>query len=381
MEQIINQSIGIDISKETFTACICQRELSGEEHLRDVIEFKNSRTGFNQFVKWSRKITQPLPEVIFVMEATGVYYENLAYHLYNLKQSVSVLLPNKVKHFGKSLNVKTKTDNVDARVIARLGVERKLSLWKPPPPIFKQLRDLTREYTELMKERTVFVNRLDAMSSGFEPHPAIMKSRKAIIKKLNEHIEKIKEEIKRLIFSEEWLALKVEKLLTIKGVGLTTVATILAETQGFEFVQNIRQLCSYAGYDVVHRESGTSVMGKTKISKKGNGRIRAALHYPALVSSMHNPLLKKTYHRINQNKASKMVGATALQRKILVLIYTLWRKNEAFDYNHRNNPKDKSVKPQAVIQDKGCEKRTGRYYNLPAQDELQLNLPKLSLVK
>lgn len=144
MEQIINQSIGIDISKETFTACICQRELSGEEHLRDVIEFKNSRTGFNQFVKWSRKITQPLPEVIFVMEATGVYYENLAYHLYNLKQSVSVLLPNKVKHFGKSLNVKTKTDNVDARVIARLGVERKLSLWKPPPPIFKQLRDLTR---------------------------------------------------------------------------------------------------------------------------------------------------------------------------------------------------------------------------------------------
>ena len=146
MDQITKQSIGIDISKETFTACVCQHDLSGEERLSEVVDFKNLKTGFNQLVKWSRKITDPSAEVIFVMEATGVYYESLAHHLHKLQQPVSVLLPNKVNHFAKSLNVKTKTDQVDARIIARLGAERKLSLWKPPPATFKLLRDLTRQY-------------------------------------------------------------------------------------------------------------------------------------------------------------------------------------------------------------------------------------------
>lgn len=123
MKQLIQQSIGIDIAKESFSACVCQRDLSGDELLSEVAEFRNNKTGFNQFVKWSWKFTQSSSELINVMEATGSYFENLAHHLYNLKQQVSVLLPNKVNHYAKSLNVKTKTDFVDARVIAKLGVE------------------------------------------------------------------------------------------------------------------------------------------------------------------------------------------------------------------------------------------------------------------
>ena len=381
MEQVIMQSFGIDISKKTFTACVCYRDLSGEERLSEVVHFKNLKTGFNQFVKWSRKITDPLSEVIFVMEATGVYYENLAHYLCQLKLPVSVLLPNKVKYFAKSLNVKTKTDQVDARIIARLGAERKLSLWEPPPVIFKLLRDLTREYSELMKERTVFKNRLDSNKSSFEPHPVIIKSKKDIIKKLDEHLKKIREEIEKLIYSEQWLASKVEKVLTIKGVGLMTAAIILSETRGFEFVQNIRQLCSYAGYDVVQKESGTSVMGKTRISKKGNSWIRGALHFPALVASRHNPVFKKVYQRINQKSPSKMVGATALQRKILVLIYTLWKNDDVFDENYGNTQKVKVAEKGVEIQNTIEEKKAGRgISSLPAQDELQPNSSKLSFV-
>ena len=361
MNEIIKQCVGIDISKDTFTVCVCRRDLSGKEYLSETVDFKNLKTGFNQLVKWSRKIMDPSIETLFVMEATGIYYENLAHHLHRLNLPVSVLLPNKVKHFAKSLNVKTKTDQVDARIIARLGAERKLLLWKPPQEIFKLLKDLTREYAELIRERTAFKNRLHAMSSGYKPHPAIIRSNKAIIKKLTENAEKIKEEIEKLIYSEEWLGSKVNKILTAKGVGLMTVVTILAETQGFEFVSNIRQLCSYAGYDVVQRESGTSVMGKTRISKKGNGRIRAALHFPALQSARHSPRMKSIYDKINQNKPSKMVGATAIQRKMLVLIYTLWKKDEEYVEDYEN--------------------KAGRgLSNLPAQDELPTSSQKLSFV-
>ena len=189
MNGIIKQSVGIDIFKDTFTACVCRCDFSGNEYLSETIDFKNLKTGYNQLVKWSRKITDPSIDVVFVMEATGVYYENLAHHLHKLNLPVSVLLANKVKHFAKSLNIKTKTDQVDARIIARLGAERKLLLWEPPPEIFKLLKDLTREYRELIRERTAFKNRLHAMSSGYKPHPAIIKSNKAIIKKLTEHSE------------------------------------------------------------------------------------------------------------------------------------------------------------------------------------------------
>jgi len=379
-QQLIRQCVGIDISKESFTACVCSYYRSGEEQLTEVVEFKNQKTGFNQLVKWSRKITSASVPVGFVMEATGVYYEALAYHLHRLNQPVSVLLPNKVKYFAKSWNVKTKTDIVDARIIARMGAERKLSLWEPPLPIFKQLRDLTRAYSELMKEKTAFSNRLHALNSSYEPLALIVKSNKSIIKKLDEQLVRFKAEIEKVIYSESWLAEKVKKVLTIKGVGLTTVAVILAETQGFEFVDNIRQLCSYAGYDVVQRESGTSVQGKTRISKKGNSWIRAALHFPALVASRHNENLKITYLRINEKKPSKMIGATALQRKILVLIYTLWKNDTVYDEAFEKKRKaDRSEVHKKTLQQN--KTKAGRLINnLPAQDELKAKDPLFSLV-
>ena len=370
-QQLIRQCVGIDISKESFTACVCSYYRSGEEQLTEVVEFKNQKTGFNQLVKWSRKITSASVPVGFVMEATGVYYEALAYHLHRLNQPVSVLLPNKVKYFAKSWNVKTKTDIIDARIIARMGAERKLSLWEPPLPIFKQLRDLTRAYSELMKEKTAFSNRLHALNSSYEPLALIVKSNKSIIKKLDEQLVRFKAEIEKVIYSESWLAEKVKKVLTIKGVGLMTVAVILAETQGFEFVDNIRQLCSYAGYDVVQRESGTSVQGKTRISKKGNSWIRAALHFPALVASRHNENLKNTYLRINEKKPSKMIGATALQRKILVLIYTLWKNDTVYDeaFEKKRKADRSEVHKKTLRQNKT---KAGRSINnLPAQDELK----------
>jgi len=379
-QQLIRQCVGIDISKESFTACVCSYYRSGEEQLTEVVEFKNQKTGFNQLVKWSRKITSASVPVGFVMEATGVYYEALAYHLHRLNQPVSVLLPNKVKYFAKSWNVKTKTDIVDARIIARMGAERKLSLWEPPLPIFKQLRDLTRAYSELMKEKTAFSNRLHALNSSYEPLALIVKSNKSIIKKLDEQLVRFKAEIEKVIYSESWLAEKVKKVLTIKGVGLTTVAVILAETQGFEFVDNIRQLCSYAGYDVVQRESGTSVQGKTRISKKGNSWIRAALHFPALVASRHNENLRNTYLRINEKKPSKMIGATALQRKILVLIYTLWKNDTVYDEAFEK--KRKADKSEAHKKTLGQNKtKAGRLFiDLPAQDKLKSKDLMFSLV-
>ena len=139
----------------------------------------------------------------------------------------------------------------------------------------------------------------------------------------------------------------MNKLLTIKGLGILTIATILAETLGFQHVKSIKQLVSYAGYDVVQRESGTSIKGKTRISKKGNRYIRKALYFPAMVACRFNDNLKQNYLRIIETKPSKMVGQVAIQRKLLVLIYSLWKKDEVYDINYSKKIAPE-INPEAI---------------------------------
>lgn len=326
-----HQSIGIDIGKASFTACIFQRDENKVVQISDVVEFDNTKPGFNQFLKWSRKTTHKNGSTVFIMEATGTYYEPLAYHLYRLKQQVVVALPNKVKHYGKSLNVKSKTDAIDARIIARMGAERQMEIWCPPSELFRKLRCLTRQYTMLKHSKTMFVNRLQNVEASEAPMDIIIKSSKAIILQFDKQIKQSEKEIENIIRCEKWLSDKFDKLLTIKGIGFITLAIILAETQGFQLMRNVRQLTSYAGYDVVQRESGTSVKSKSRISKKGNSHIRAAMYFPALAASRFNTNLKNNYQRIIKTKPAKMIGIVAIQRKLLILIYTLWKKNEAYD--------------------------------------------------
>ena len=116
-----------------------------------------------------------------------------------------------------------------------------------------------------------------------------------------------------------------------KGIGLITSATVLGETNGFKEIENKRQLTSYSGYDVIRKDSGTSVMSKPRISKRGNRHIRKAMYFPALTAIKHDSNQKDHYIRMVQKHGIKMKGAVAIQRKLLILMYTLWKKKEFYD--------------------------------------------------
>jgi len=97
------------------------------------------------------------------------------------------------------------------------------------------------------------------------------------------------------------------------------------------------------------------------------------LYFPALVASRHNKELKDDYQRINVGKASKMIGATALQRKILLLIYTLWKNNEIFDEKKERTSGNQEIK-SLLRQRDIVSKKVGNSEELPTQDELPYNL-------
>lgn len=330
-DRLFKQCVGIDISKATFSACVLKYYVSAREESSEVEIFTNSKSRFNQFLKWSRKYLSKEIPAIFLMEATEIYYEQLAYQLYRLNLQVVVILSNKAKYYAKSLNVKTKSDSMDARVLAVMGCMQKLQTWTPPKTIYCELKALTRFNTYLKKNKTALSNNLEALNNSQEPMPSVIKSYKKLIQSIDEAIDKNVAEIESLVRQDEELYLKIKKIETIKGVSFMTIVIILAETQGFELINSRKQLASYAGFNVIERQSGSSVKRQITYSKKENSRIRAALHFPAMTATRFNAPLKEDYNRIiTKHPDHKMIGITAIQRKLLLLIYTLWKKDEEF---------------------------------------------------
>ena len=169
------QCVGIDIAKNTFTACLCMYEFDMGCSTVPVV-FNNNKTGFNQFVKWSRKEALKGHPLHYLMEPTGVYYEPLAYHLSKLGLDVCVVLPNKAREFAKYEGILTKTDDMDAYTLGMMGcLDKRLKTWTPPSPIFRELRQMTRFVADINKVRTELNNHLEALAHSEIAEKSIVK--------------------------------------------------------------------------------------------------------------------------------------------------------------------------------------------------------------
>jgi len=338
-EKVIKQSVGIDCGKVELVVAFGVMLEGFEEKIISNIVFKNNAEGFKKLLKWAGKLTDTTVELVYVIEATGVYHEKVSLHLHNEGCKICVMLPNKVKAFSQTLTVKTVNDKTSSQAIAYLGLEKKLDAWQPPHPVYGVLKQLTRERDQLIEERTLCKNRLHAEESGAWPNAGSVKRLKQRIKLLNKQMEEIDEEIKSIVEKHDWLKKKLEYVCSIKGIALLSAITIISETNGFNLVRNKKQLVSYAGLDVVEKESGISVKGKTRISRKGNKYVRKALHFPALVAIVHNEQMKAVYSRLVSKHGIKMKAAVAVQKKMLELVYVLWKNEKMFDENYQNKNK------------------------------------------
>lgn len=326
---------GIDISKNDFHVC-CKQSVDGQFVIKGTRSFENSYVGFIEFLRWALSKTKNV-ETLYVMEATGIYHEELTHFLYSNTKTVAVVLANKIKHFAKSLNIKTKTDKADASMIAHYGLERSPEPWQPMMPQMKSLRDLCRERLSLKQSIVRLKCQLHALKYAHETLKFVFEMKQKQVAFMESNIEAIEQEIKRITMEDPDFYERVKNLETIKGIRLITIITILSETNGFAQFNNIRQVVSYAGLDVAERQSGL-FKGKTKISKKGNSRIRQCLYMPALSATNNNDKIKALYQRIvERNPTIKRKGVVAGMRKLLILTFVLWKKNEAYNPNYQWN--------------------------------------------
>ena len=195
---------------------------------------------------------------------------------------------------------------------------------------------MTRERNALIKERTVFQNQLHALNHSVDPFKKSVNRLKQIIKFINKLIGAIEKDCANIIGKDEMVKSKIDKVTTIPGIGFITAVVIIAETHGFALITSIKQLVSYAGLDIKIRESG-KWKGKSRITKKGNVHIRKALYFPSYSSIKYSETNGIFYERLFEKKGKSMIAATAVQRKLLGLIYTLWKNDTNYVENYQQN--------------------------------------------
>ena len=329
-KEVLKQSLGVDVSKDSISFTLAQVTPDLKKQFELGAELSNDSKGFSRLVRWLSSRVLDKRGLLVVMESTGVYHQRLALYMYERGFSVSIMQSGRVKRYAQSLQQRSKTDALDSKMLSMLGCERDLPLWEPPREVHNALKALSRERSALIRDRVTNNNRIDSLASSPFQHSREITRYKKRIKLLESQIKEIEEEMSELVENDTELRQKIHYLKSIPGVSFISVATVVGETLGFEGITNAKQLTSYAGYDVVIRESGT-YKGKSTISKKGNRNIRRVLHMPSMSAVRVNPTLKPFYHRLKENKAKPIVALVAVQRKLLVLMYSLWKNETYYD--------------------------------------------------
>ena len=318
------QSVGIDVSKDQLDVKLVVQPLDSERFkISGSRKFANTRSGVTALCRWVDSKTHGNVPLVFTMEATGVYHELLAYTLHQQQRLVAVVLPNLVKAYARSLGQYTKTDAVDALLIARLGVERHLRRWQPATDSSRQLRHLTRERHRLLQDRLRHQNQLHALEHSQLGLKRSQRRHQVTINLINRQINAIEEEIHQLQQQDDRLAEHMRRLQTIPYVGQLTAASVLAETDSFNLFTSRSQVVKYAGMDIVERQSGTSVHTAGRLSKRGNRHLRRSLHMPAVGLLRHEGPFGELYRRVYDRTRCKMKAVVAVQRKLLTVMFAL----------------------------------------------------------
>ncbi len=321
--------LGIDIAKEKFNVCLINT--SGK--LKHKV-FANTAAGFQQLAAWLEK--HGAARLHACMEATGAYGEALALHLHQAGHTVSVVNPAAIKAFAASRLSRTKTDQVDAELIARFCVAQQPLAWTPPASEVRQLQALVRRLEALIEMRTMEANRLEAIitidvvKTSVEGHVAY----------LDQQIEQTQALIRTHINNHPRLKEQSELLDSIPGIGETTAATLLAEITDITQYESARQVAAYAGLVPRERHSGSSVRGRTRLSKIGNSRLRKALYFPAITALRCSPFFKAWAEGLRQRGKCKMSVIGAAMRKLVHLAYGVLKTGKAFDPEWIQNAKN-----------------------------------------
>lgn len=309
--------LGIDVAKAKLDCAL--RLQDGKIRSKTIA---NTTEGFAQLHAWLVK--QQANDVHICMEATGIYWEEVAQFFASQAFKVSVVNPAQIKAYGTSRLTRSKTDTIDAKLIADFCAERQPAIWQARSEEEVVLRALVLRLEALQTMRIQESNRLDV-------------AREAVYDNIQEHLDWLDKQIKQLIDSindhiDQHPNLKQQRELldSIPGIGERTTAVILAFYADTSRFDNSRQAAAFAGLDPRQHQSGSSVKGKPRISKVGHAFLRKALYMPAMVTLYKTAWGKQFKDRLAQAGKPPKLIIVAMMRKLIQVAFGVLKSNSLF---------------------------------------------------
>jgi transposase len=295
--------IGIDVSKKTLAVCFPLADKL--QHL----EVSNNKAGFKQLLQ------QCSIDSVYVMEATGAYYMQLAYYLHEQGAKIAVINPVVIKRFIQMHLGKGKSDKKDAQWIMRYGQQNELKPWQPEEALLVECRQLEQVVEQLIKQKTMIINSLEALELQPVKSQLAIKSLKQTLKMLEKQIQQMEDKLQgnlNNLFQNE-----MKLLSSIPGIGKKTAGMLLLFAGGFRNVNNYRQLISKAGLCPREYSSGSSIRGKVRITKMGGSMIRTKLFMCSFSAKKSNAACKALYERLLAKGKNGKLALIAVCNKLL----------------------------------------------------------------
>jgi len=312
------KTIGIDISKLTF-------DVYSEEFGHK--KFSNNKAGFEAF----KKLLDDADHC--VMEATGCYHFLLAKYLHGLGFKVSVENPLVVRRFIQMKQQKVKTDKHDAMMIALYGVEQSPSLWEPEPKFIEEGKLMTTLMQLYVKQQTQLKNKLDNLQSGGRSRGKMISSLKLQLKRIKVELKKLESSLEELL--KEHSPEVLTNIRSIPGIGKKTAILMMVTTNNFRDFDSAKQVTAYVGLAPTERSSGSSIRGRSYISKKGDPMLRHHLFMCSFTACQNNPQCRALYERIVAKGKSKKLALIAVCNKLIKQAFGVVKNDLVYDENYR----------------------------------------------
>ena len=324
-------SVGIDVSADELEVAV----FSGSRGRLESHTFDNTLDGHRRLI---RRLTKKGRRARVAIEATGFYGLDLALALHRATRiEVMVLTPRVARHFAEALLQRSKTDGMDAEGLCEYVQRMPFVAWEPPRKACQDLRILTRRMHALVHIRIQEKNRLHTAQSSREL-TLIRRDLEVHIGYLQRRIEYLESKALELVLADAQLAATFQLLVSVKGIGTTSALRILGELASLPPDMSPRQWVAHAGLDPKHHVSGSSVDRPTRISKRGNRYLRAALYMPAHVAVQRNSCVEAFYLKLLGRGKTKLQAKVAVMRKLLHSIHGMLRSQTRFDELRFFNP-------------------------------------------
>ena len=314
-----HQIVGIDVAARKLVAV--------GEAVALAAAYDNTAAGRSELVVALRRSQRPARAVL---EATGIYFLDLACDLVAAGIAVMVVNPRATHHFAEAILQRRKTDPVDAAMLREYGRRMDFVPWQPPRPELFGFRALTREVQALSKAVAAAKNRRHAITATRLAPAALIR---ALEQQLAQHQALIDDLVAAALAQTEAdpeLARLFAGTDSAPGFAAKAAVRVIGELAVLP-PMTARQWVAQAGLDVREEASGTSLARKPRLSKRGNKRLRQALFYPALTAARCCPAATAFVERLVAHGKTRLQAIVALMGKLLHALHAMWRHDEDFD--------------------------------------------------